>query len=171
MNTENTLNDAECLVSCENASLGYDGKSVVGSLNWDARAGDYLCIVGENGSGKSTVVKGILRLLPPLGGKIRFGRGVKRNEIAYLPQQHQDKKDFPAGAGEIVLSGNLGRMGLRPFYSRQEKAAAAENMERLGIAHLKNSPFRELSGGLQRRVLLARALCASRTLLVLDEPA
>jgi zinc transport system ATP-binding protein len=160
------------LVSCEKTSFGYDGSPVVSNLNWSVRGGDYLCIVGENGSGKSTVVKGILRLIPPLSGKLIFGEGLKRNDIAYLSQQSADKKDFPAGVYEIVLSGYLGRMNFfRPFYSRKEKEGAFENMKRLGIDHLKNCCFRELSGGLQRRVLIARALCASRTLLVLDEPA
>ncbi|MDR3302471.1 MAG: ATP-binding cassette domain-containing protein [Spirochaetaceae bacterium] len=169
MNMMNTMNH---LVTCEKTSFGYEGRAVVSDLNWGVQRGDYLCIVGENGSGKSTVVKGILRLIPPLAGKLVFAGELKRNDIAYLSQQTAEKKDFPAGVYEIVLSGHLGRMQFyRPFYSRKEKDDALENMKRLGIDHLKHHCFRELSGGQQRRVLLARALCASRTLLVLDEPA
>ena len=134
------------------------------------RSGEYLCIVGENGSGKSTLVKTILRLIPPLAGNIQLGEGLRQKEIGYLPQQMEAQRDFPAAVGEIVLSGCLNRCGLRPFYNRDEKALAAANMERLGIGHLARNRYRELSGGQQQRVLLARALCATRKLLLLDEP-
>jgi zinc transport system ATP-binding protein len=132
--------------------------------------GDYLCVVGENGSGKSTLILGILGLISPMAGTLTLEGGIDRREIGYLSQQMAAKKDFPAGVGEIVVSGHLGRMGLRPFYSRVEKQAAEETMEWLGIRELRDQCFRELSGGQQRRVLLARALCASPRLLVLDEP-
>jgi zinc transport system ATP-binding protein len=158
-------------VSACNAALGYNGFVVVEGLNFTIPRGDYLCVVGENGSGKSTLVKGILGLINPMSGTIKLGKGLGRNEIGYLSQQMAAKKDFPAGVSEIVLSGGLGRAGLRPFYTRREKVQAGENMRRLGIWELRDRCFRELSGGQQRRALLARALCASRSLLVLDEPA
>jgi zinc transport system ATP-binding protein len=151
--------------------LGYSGFAVAGGLDFAVPRGGYLCIVGENGSGKSTLIKGIVGLAAPMSGSVRLGEGIKRGEIGYLSQQMAAKKDFPAGVREIVLSGSLARAGLRPFYSRPEKIAAEENMRRLGIWELRDQCFRELSGGQQRRVLLARALCASRRLLVLDEPA
>ncbi|MDR1933548.1 MAG: metal ABC transporter ATP-binding protein [Spirochaetales bacterium] len=163
--------NADALLTAAGAAFGYDGHMVVRDLDFTVNRKDYLCIVGENGSGKSTLVKGILRLIAPMQGSITFGAGITRNEIGYLCQQPAVKKDFPAGVYEVVLSGNSGAMGLRPFYTRKEKQAAAENMRRLGIADLRERCFRELSGGQQRRVLLARALCASRKLLVLDEPA
>jgi zinc transport system ATP-binding protein len=159
------------LITCQNAAFGYDGNIVVSGLNFSVDSGDYLCIAGENGSGKSTLVKGILRLIAPLQGSITLHEEIKQNEIGYLSQQAAAKNDFPAGVSEIVLSGNIGGMGLRPFYSRKEKQRAEENMSRLLIADLRNRCYRELSGGQQRRVLIARALCASRRLLVLDEPA
>jgi zinc transport system ATP-binding protein len=130
-----------------------------------------LCIVGENGSGKSTLVRGLLRLLNPIQGTLAYDAAIQRETTGYLSQQSAVKKDFPAGVYEIVLQGFLGAMGLRPFYSRKAKQRAAENMERLGITDLKERCYRELSGGQQRRVLLARALCAAQKLLVLDEPA
>jgi zinc transport system ATP-binding protein len=161
----------EPLAAVSNVVLGYNGYMVVRGLNFTITRGAYLCVVGENGSGKSTLIKGLLGLLPPMEGTISFGTGIRRNEIGYLSQQAAAKKDFPAGVYEIVLSGFLGAMGLRPFYTRAQKQAARENMLRLGIWELRDHCFRELSGGQQRRALLARALCASRRLLVLDEPA
>jgi zinc transport system ATP-binding protein len=157
------------VISTLDAALGYNGYVVIRGLTFTVPPGGYLCIVGENGSGKSTLIKGILGLIAPMSGSVKLGAGI--NETGYLSQQMAAKKDFPAGVYEIVLSGSLGRMGLRPFYSRLEKTAAEDNMRRLGIWDLREHCFRELSGGQQRRVLLARALCASRKLLVLDEPA
>jgi zinc transport system ATP-binding protein len=169
------MTDTPDIITCQNASFGYDGHVVVRELSFSVQAGDYVCIVGENGSGKSTLVKGLLRLLSPMQGTITYGAGVgsrsEQKTIGYLSQQAAAKKDFPAGVFEIVLSGNVGTMGLRPWYGRKEKQTAEENLARLGIADLKERCYRELSGGQQRRVLLARALCAAHTLLILDEPA
>ncbi len=157
-------------LSCENVSLGYEGHEIVRNLTFSVNAGDYLCIVGENGSGKSTLMKTILGLRAPMRGEIRMGDGLKQNEIGYLPQQTAVQRDFPASVREIVLSGCQSRAGLRPFYNRAEKQLAAENMEKLGVAALAGRCYRDLSGGQQQRVLLARALCATRKLLLLDEP-
>ncbi len=157
-------------IICENVSLGYDGKVILEDLNFEVCAGDYLCIVGENGSGKSTLMKTFLNLIPPLKGKFITGDGLKRNEIGYLPQQTVVQKDFPASVWEIVLSGCLNNSGMKPFYTREQKALAEKNIERMGIEKLKKRCYRELSGGQQQRVLLARALCAAEKLLLLDEP-
>ncbi|MCR5174249.1 MAG: ABC transporter ATP-binding protein [Oscillospiraceae bacterium] len=158
------------LLTVQDLSLGYDAHSIVEGLSFTVNAGDYLCIVGENGSGKSTLMKTLLRLQEPIGGQILIGDGLKKNEIGYLPQQTVVQKDFPASVREIVLSGCQGRCGLRPFYTREEKHLAEENIRRMGIEKLANCCYRELSGGQQQRVLLARALCATRKLLLLDEP-
>lgn len=157
-------------LECRNLSLGYDSKVFVSNLNFSINKGDYLCIVGENGSGKTTLMKTLLNLHSPISGNIITGDGLKSNEIGYLPQQTIVQKDFPASVKEIVLSGCQGRCGLRPFYKREEKNIARENMKRMGIDNLSSRCYRELSGGQQQRVLLARALCATRKLLLLDEP-
>ena len=156
-------------IICENASLGYENRPIVKNLSFTVNAGDYLCILGENGSGKSTLMKTILNLTPPLAGSIRM-EDLKSTEIGYLPQQTQVQRDFPASVQEIVLSGFQGRCGLRPFYTKAEKALASENLERMGMAQFARKCYRDLSGGQQQLVLLARALCATRKCLLLDEP-
>ena len=158
------------LITCKHLDLGYENTRVVEDLSFTVEQGDYLCIVGENGSGKSTLMKTLLGLRSALSGQIVFGDGLRKNEIGYLPQQTPIQRDFPASVQEVVLSGCLNRCGLRPFYGKEEKALAARNMERLGITPIARRCYRELSGGQQQRVLLARALCATRKLLLLDEP-
>ena len=158
------------LLNIQNLSLGYDSHVIVNNLSFTVNVGDYLCIVGENGSGKTTLMKTLLQLTQPVSGQILFGDGLKKNEIGYLPQQTMVQKDFPASVREIVLSGCQGRSGLRPFYTREEKRIAEENMELMGITALAKRCYRDLSGGQQQRVLLARALCATRKILLLDEP-
>lgn len=157
-------------LSCKNLSVGYDSKVILENLNFEINSGSYLCILGENGSGKTTLMKTMLGLIKPVSGEIRFSDGLKQNEIGYLPQQNIIQNDFPASAFEIVVSGCQGRCGMRPFYSKDEKNLALENMKCLNILELKNKCYSELSGGQQQRVLLARALCATRRLLLLDEP-
>jgi zinc transport system ATP-binding protein len=146
--------------------MGYEGRPAVKDVSFELMAGDYLCIVGENGSGKSTLLKGILGLMKPWRGQIDLAGAT----VGYLPQQTAIQKDFPASVLEVVLSGCLRKRGLLPFYSKAEKDRAAMNMARLGIEPLSKQSFRALSGGQQRRVLLARALCAAENLLLLDEP-
>ena len=157
-------------IICENVSLGYENRPILKDLSFTVNSGDYLCIVGENGSGKSTLMKTMLALTPPLAGCIRMEEGLTSTQIGYLPQQTQVHRDFPASVREVVLSVFQGRCGLRPFYTKAEKKAAQENMERMAIAQFARKCYRELSGGQQQRVLLARALCATRKCLLLDEP-
>ena len=157
-------------LTCQNLAVGYEGRAVLENLNFSVCPGDYLCIVGENGSGKSTLMKTILGLQPPVRGKVLTGDGLRKNKIGYLPQQTRAQKDFPATVSEVVLSGFLSARGRRFFYSAAEKSQALMHMGKLGILELKDRCYRELSGGQQQRVLLARALCAARRLLILDEP-
>ncbi len=158
------------LIKCENLKLGYDGKEILQGVSFEVNSGDYLAILGSNGSGKTTLMKTVLGLLTPLSGKITYGDGLTAKEIGYLPQQTEIQRDFPASVREIVRSGCVGKMGLRPFYTKNEKSRADEAMELLGISGLAKKSYRNLSGGQQQRVLLARALCATEKLLLLDEP-
>lgn len=149
-------------IKCIDLDIGYDGKTVVSGLNFEINDGDYLCIVGENGSGKTTLMKTLLGLIPLLGGSIR---GLNKNDIGYLPQISDIQKDFPATVEEVVLSGTK-----KLFYRKKEKDLMMFNLERLNITSLIKCKFSELSGGQRQRVLLARALCASKKILLLDEP-
>ncbi len=158
------------LITCKDLTLGYDSRAVASGITFSVEPGDYLCVVGENGSGKSTLMKTVLGLEQPLSGEIIYGEHLGKNEIGYLPQQTQVQRDFPATVWEIVLSGTLSSLGAKPFYTKEAKRTAADNLERMGITHQKKRCYRELSGGQQQRVLLARALCATRKLLLLDEP-
>lgn len=156
-------------ITCKDLSFAYDGETVLSDINFSIDAGAYLCIVGENGSGKSTLMRGILGLKHPSKGEIIFD-DLKPTEIGYLPQQTQIQRDFPASVSEVVLSGRLNSMRGRMFCNAEDKAAAAANMERLGIDDIADRCYLELSGGQQQRVLLARAMCATKKLLLLDEP-
>lgn len=158
------------LITCKDLTLAYENHIVVENLSFEVNPGDYLCIIGENGSGKTTLMKALLGLKKAKHGTIELGDGLHKNEIGYLPQQTFVQRDFPASVYEVVLSGCLNRSGFRPFYTKAEKQKALENMAKLNITALKDACYRELSGGQQQRVLLARALCATQKLLLLDEP-
>ncbi|MDL2217154.1 ATP-binding cassette domain-containing protein [Christensenellaceae bacterium OttesenSCG-928-M15] len=164
------MDTKKTLITCENAAFAYEGVTVVKDVNFTIHEGDYLCIIGENGTGKSTLMKGLLHLKPPAKGEIRYHAPLKKNMVGYLSQQNPAQKDFPASVMEVVLSGRLNHIGLRPFYKKADRESALKNMERLHIADIKNASYRDLSGGQQQRVLLARALCATEKLLFLDEP-
>lgn len=157
-------------ITCRNLALGYDGKAIVSNLNFSISPGDYLMVVGENGAGKSTLIKTLLHLQEQQAGTITVGDGLKPYEIGYLPQQTVVQRDFPATVWEIVLSGTLAHGGWRPFYTREQKTLAEEQMKVMGITDLKKQCYRHLSGGQQQRVLLARALCAASKIILLDEP-
>lgn len=158
------------LIEIKNLSLSYENMTVIDNLSFSVNSGDYMCIVGENGSGKSTLIKALLSLKKPLSGSIVLGDGLKQKEIGYLSQQTGAQRDFPASVNEVVLSGCLNSKGLFPFYTHKDYFNAVKNMKRLGVDDLRRRSYRELSGGQQQRVLLARALCATKKLLLLDEP-
>lgn len=157
-------------IICRNAALGYEDGIVTENLNFTVNSGDYLCILGENGSGKSTLIKALLGLKPQVSGEIKWCDGFSARDIGYLPQQTPVQRDFPASVREIVLSGCLSKKGFHPFYNSVEKKLADDTIKQLGIESLANRCYRELSGGQQQRVLLARALCATSKMLLLDEP-
>ena len=157
-------------IICRELSLGYDGVTVCEHLNFKVNSGDYLCIVGDNGSGKSTLMKALLGLKTPDSGEIEWDGEPHLRGIGYLPQQSEHQRDFPATAMEVVLSGCVGDLGASPFFGKRHRARARENMKKLGISELGAKSYSSLSGGQQQRFLLARALCAAKDTILLDEP-
>lgn len=156
-------------LTVKNLNLAYEGKGVVNNLSFQVMKGEYIGVVGENGSGKTTLMKSILGLIKPQSGEISFADGAKRGVVGYLPQHTTAQNDFPASVKEVVMSAFAGKTIL-PRYSKQMKQTAMDNLRRLNVADLCDRPFRELSGGQQQKVLLARALCATSDMLLLDEP-
>lgn len=157
-------------IICKELTLGYEGHTVCNGLDLCIEAGDYVCIVGDNGSGKSTLTKALLSLKSPTAGSIVFGDGITKRDIGYLPQQSEAQKDFPASVEEVVLSGCVSGLGKRFFMGREQKLEAMQNMKMMGVYELATESYRNLSGGQQQRVLLARALCAAKKILIMDEP-
>ena len=157
------------LIDIKNLSLGYDGNIVLTNVNLKIEENDFICVVGPNGSGKSTLIKGILGLIKPISGTITFNN-LKQNFIGYMPQETKVDSNFPASVLEIVLSGTLNKKSRSLFYTKEDKKLAIKNLKILGIESLKNKHFSELSGGQRQKVLLARSLCATSKLLILDEP-
>lgn len=162
--------DKVYLWQAREVAFGYAGKLILDNLNFSIKVGDYLVIIGDNGSGKSTVMQGLLSIVAPKGGTLEANKILKTAGIGYLPQQGVQLNDLPASVEEIVISGCLNKMGWRPFYSQKEKEKAKGSMEFLEITDLAKKKFGNLSGGQKQRVLLARALCASTTVLLMDEP-
>jgi len=157
------------LLECDSVAIGYPGNLLASNLSFVLDAGDCLCVVGDNGAGKSTLVRTLLGLQQPLHGQIRL-KGIRAQETGYLPQATSIPDDFPATVREVVLSGCLSKCGWRPFYGRRERELARRQMSRLGLTELRDCSYRDLSGGQRQRTLLARAICAARHLLLLDEP-
>lgn len=158
------------ILTVKKLAVTYSGKAVINDINFTVEDGDFLVVFGENGSGKSSLIKALLSLKHPASGEIIFGSDIKRNRIGYLPQMTFAQQDFPASVWEVVLSGCLNHLGFRPFYGKKEKEIAKANMELLSVYDLKHECFRNLSGGQKQRVLLARALSSADKLLILDEP-
>ncbi len=158
------------LLRCEELTVQFDHQKVLDKLSFPVEKGDYLSIVGKNGSGKSTLIRALLGLCPIHSGRITRAEGFRAHDIGYLPQQSSIQRDFPASVEEVVLSGTIGRRKFSPWYTKEDRTEARRHMERLGIYDKRMESYRTLSGGQQQRVLLARALCATRQLLLLDEP-
>lgn len=157
-------------IKCTDLALGYEGHSVCEHLDFEINEGDYVCIVGDNGSGKSTLMRALLSLKAASAGSISFGDGITRRDVGYLPQQSEAQKDFPASVEEVVISGCVSSLGRQVFMRKEQRLEAMQNMKMMGVWELAKESYRNLSGGQQQRVLLARALCAAKRVLLLDEP-
>ena len=157
------------IIKVKNIELCYDKNTVIKDLSFDVEKGDYLCIIGQNGTGKSTLVKALASLIKVSSGTIEFDSEIKSGDIGYLSQISLIQKDFIASVFEIVLSG-IDKKIYHPFYNKNDKQKAHSVLEKLGILNIKNKSFNELSGGQMQKVLLARATIESKKILILDEP-
>lgn len=154
------------LIKVKDLSFSYQSKrNILKDISFNIEKGTFTCIVGENGSGKSTLLKCILGLNKGYSGKIE-----KNKKIGYLPQKTEIQSNFPASIEEVVMSGTISRHIGSIFYKKDDKQKAKEIMQQLGIYEMKKKSFAELSGGQQQRVLIARALCATENIIILDEP-
>lgn len=158
------------LIEVKNLSLGYEKENVIEDISFTVNEGDFVIVVGKNGAGKSTLIKGILGLIKPKSGQIIFNENLTQKLIGYMPQETKVDQAFPASVYEIVLSGRINKMGFRPFYNKEDKKKAQEALNILNISNIKNKSFCDLSGGQRQKTLLARSLCATDKLLILDEP-
>lgn len=161
--------ERQAQISIEDLVLSFEGRAVLHDLTFEIREGDYICVIGENGSGKTSLMNAILGLVKPTSGKIKL-HNLTRNQIGVLPQLSPLEADFPATVSEVVLAGCLARANKGIFLAKDSKQIAFSAMEKLGITSLADRSFRELSGGQRQRVMLARALCAADKMLILDEP-
>ena len=155
------------MISVDNLTVSFGGWDLFKDISFLINPKDRIGLVGKNGAGKSTMLKVLIGMQQPTSGC------VSRNgdcTIGYLPQQTRAQRDFPATVLEVVLSGCLNRQGLHFFYTPAQRSEAMMNLGKLGILELKDACYRDLSGGQQQRVLLARALCATQKMLLLDEP-
>ncbi len=156
------------LINIENLTFRYesrDDEDTLKNISLSVNEGDFLCIVGENGSGKSTLIKCIVGL-----NKVPEGKITLKEKLGYLPQKTEIQKNFPASIEEVVLSGTISNNIKNIWYTKQDKEKANEIMQELDIYTIRKKCFRDLSGGQQQRVLIARAMCATNNLIVLDEP-
>lgn len=154
------------LIETKKLSFSYQGKeNTLKNINIQIKQGTFTCIVGENGSGKSTLLKCILGLNKGYTGEI-----IKENYIGYLPQKTEIQTHFPASIEEIVLSGTISNNPRSIFYKKEDKILSENIMKKLGIYEIRKKCFADLSGGQQQRVLIARSLCGTKNLIILDEP-
>ncbi len=160
------------LLKIENLAAGYNGRIVLHDINLTIMANDFIGVIGPNGGGKTTLLKVITGLIPPMTGLMNYGPLLDNGRrIGYLPQMHQYDRNFPILVLDVILSGGMGQRKLINPFNRTDRKRATELMAMTGLSHLQNHPIGDLSGGQAQRVFLCRALMNDPALLILDEPA
>lgn len=173
--TPHHLGPTQPIVLLQGVTCGYEGDIVLRDVTLQVNEGDFVGLLGPSGAGKTTLLRTMLGAVDLYGGTVVVdGAPVHEGRCAragYVPQLETVDWNFPVTVEEVVLMGRAADGGFFPWSRREDRAAAREMMERLGIAHLARRHIRELSGGQQQRVFLARALVSNPRLLLLDEPA
>ncbi|MBQ2725050.1 MAG: ATP-binding cassette domain-containing protein [Clostridia bacterium] len=158
---------SNAILTCKNLTVGYEGSRLCGEINFTLHEGEYVCVVGPSGIGKSALVATIMGIIKPTDGEVIYENGLSVKEIGCLPQEQHFRTEVRVM--DVVMEGCLNHIkGL--FVGRKAREMAQKNLERLGVADLEKRQFGELSGGQKQRVLLARALCGAQKMLILDEP-
>ena len=155
---------------------GYGKTEIVHGVSFDVADSEFVCVLGPNGCGKSTTLKSVLGLLPPMGGSIvmggkstiNMGEAARAKLFAYIPQAH--RPPFPFTVADVVILGRTPYINRLANVTENDKRVAYESMERMDIVDLANRPYTQLSGGQQQLVLIARALTQQPRLLIMDEP-
>jgi zinc transport system ATP-binding protein len=163
------------IVEFRNVSIGYEGRAAVHGVSLAVRPGEVVAIVGPNGSGKSTLVRGMLGLADVLHGRVLlFGQDgatfADHGRVGYVPQRHTVAGAIPSTVSEVVASGRLPRKRIWERMTRADRLAVRAAIDEVGLGAQRKSPVGILSGGQQRRVLIARALASEPDVLVMDEP-
>lgn len=156
------------LVEYKDVTIDYGNIRAVSNASFEINENEYICVIGSNGSGKSTILKSLFGLVRPNKGIISLL--IDKAQISYVPQINHAIRDFPATVFEIVLTGTQKKQKRIPFYTKSDITTANDSLELLGIGEIAKKRIGQLSGGQQQRVMLARAMCRDPKLLVLDEP-
>jgi zinc transport system ATP-binding protein len=163
------------VIALQGVAVGYGDRPVVEDVDLVVRPGDVVALVGANGSGKTTLVRGVLGLAPVLAGRVELlGRPAEsfreRWRLGYVPQRHTVGGGIPSSVQEVVASGRLARRRLLSRPTAADREAVREALETVSLADRRHAPVATLSGGQQRRTLIARALAAEPDVLIMDEP-
>ncbi len=156
------------LVKFQNVTVDYGQIRAVSDVSFDINQGDYVCIVGSNGSGKSSVIKVMLGLVNQTHGRIEIN--IDKSHISYVPQINMAERNFPATVFEIVITGTQKKQKKLPFYTKEDIKTANDAIKLMRIDAISKKRIGQLSRGQQQRVMLARAMCRNPKMLVLDEP-
>jgi len=163
----------EAATTFRDVSFSYDGPPVLENVNLVIPTLDFVCVIGPNGGGKTTLIKLMLGLIAPQRGSIEVLEQTPieaRRRVGYMPQHTQLDPQFPVSVIDVVLMGRLGRGRMLGPYGRSDRAVAMRVLDDVGLADIKNQAFSSLSGGQRQRTLIARALACEPELLLLDEP-
>ncbi|MFQ5863529.1 MAG: metal ABC transporter ATP-binding protein [Candidatus Brocadiales bacterium] len=166
----NKINDR--LVDFRDVVLGYGKKVVLKDVNLTVKGGDFLGIAGPNGSGKTTILRALLKMIKPKRGKITFREDIRRGRMAigYVPQREFLDELFPLTVMDVVMMGRYADIGLLKKPKKEDHSMVHDALAHVNMEGHVRTAFRDLSGGQKQRVLIARALAGAPVMLVLDEP-
>ena len=164
------------MIQVRDVEFSYGKQEVLKGISFCMEKGEFVCVLGANGCGKTTLLKSILAFLTPQHGQVLlYGKDIhqmdereRARKIAYIPQYHTPP--FPFTVRDVVLMGRTPHLSRICRPTEKDCRIADESMERLGIAHYANKSYTALSGGQRQMVVIARALAQQPDLLIMDEP-